>query len=73
MNAKEWKLAENMTTQISRKNLLQCPECMYISGEFERGPKETGNRQTLTKLGDSEHKLFCPHCEIIVTLLVSEA
>lgn len=72
MNAKEWAMAENLARQIARKNLLRCPNCAYISDVFGKGPEEPGNKQTLSKLGDSENKLICPHCDLLVHLMVDD-
>lgn len=71
MNAKEWRMAENLTNQISHKHLLHCPNCAYLSGTFEQGPLMPGrDRQQLCTVGDTQNQLFCPHCDLLVHLIV---
>lgn len=57
MNAHELALAKKIGEQMDGKILC---------------PRECVEGQTLSVFGDFEDTLFCPHCEMEVTLVVKE-
>jgi hypothetical protein len=46
--------------QIQNVQVIFCPRCLEVDAF----------KQNLCAIGDHEHGLFCPHCELAITIIV---
>lgn len=59
----ELEIVKELGKQVASNKPLTCPNCAQWSG-----PKD--ELQPLSSFGDYEETLFCPHCDLTVSLTV---
>ncbi len=58
------EIVRTLGKQVALGDALYCPFCS------DKPPNTPEGRQLMSSFGDTEEKLFCPHCDLSIELTV---